>query len=247
MNAIIIDDESANIENLNNLLGKYCKQINVVGSADNISDAAFLTQDLQPDLLFLDIQMGKNTGFDLLNMLPDRNFEVIFVTAFDHYGIQAVKFAALDYLLKPVDIDELKTAVGKAEKRISAQKNHSKLDFLLDFIQNKEPRELKIALPQVDEIRYVRVQEIIRCKAENTYTCFYLSNNEKILVSKPLKVYADLLKEYGFLRTHQSHLVNPDFIKSLLKEDGGSVLLTEGSRIPISRSHKEHIKRALRG
>ncbi|GGE55821.1 LytTR family two component transcriptional regulator [Pedobacter psychrotolerans] len=245
MRAILVDDEPANLENLQILLTKNCPQVKVVAVANNIHDAFEEINLHLPDLLFLDIQMGKTTGFDLLSLLTENTFEVIFVTAFDNYGIQAVKFAALDYLLKPVDLDELKIAVSKAEGRIKRKINGDQLNFLIHQIKRTEPNILKIALPQQHEIRYVSVNDIVRCVADNTYTFFYLFDGEKILISKPLKEYSDLLKPQGFVRAHQSHLVNPKFVKSWLKEDGGTLLMKNGDKIPVSKPNRDIVKAAL--
>lgn len=243
--AILIDDEIFNLENLQTLLEKHCPQVTIIATAQNIDDALDAVVKHSPNLLFLDIQMGNKTGFDVLKQLPTRNFEVIFVTAFDQYGIQAVKFAALDYLLKPIDIEELILAVNKAENKLSTQVQTSQLDFLLQQLKKSETKVSKIALQMQGEIRYVNLSEIIRCEADNTYTHFFLSNDEKILVSKSLKEYADLLRPNGFLRCHQSHLVNPDYVKSLLKEDGGVLLLLSGEKIPISKPNRDAVKQAL--
>ena len=246
MRTILIDDEISNLENLQALLEKHCPQVTIVATAQNVSDAVDAIEKYSPQLVFLDIQMGEQTGFDVLKLLPKRNFEVIFVTAYDHYGIQAVKFAAFDYLLKPVDIDELMTAVNKAEHKLVTQMQTSQLDFLLQQLKKPETNARKIALQLQSEIRYVTLSEIIRCEADNTYTRFFLSGNERILVSKSLKEYADLLRPNGFLRTHQSHLVNPKYVKSWLKEDGGILLLTSGEKIPVSKPNKDTVKQALK-
>jgi two-component system LytT family response regulator len=244
MRAILVDDELPNLRNLEILLNNYCPSIKVVGTATQIEEAVSLIKLQQPDLLFLDIQMGANTGFDLLSLLPEKSFEVIFVTAFDQYGIQAVKFAALDYLLKPVNTDELKTAIAKAEQRFKLKSKNEQLNFLLQHL--KQPNDnAKIALPQQNEIRYVLIDEILRCEASNTYTFFFLDNGDKVLISKPLKEYADLFKPKGFLRCHQTHLVNPAYIKSWLKEDGGLLLMQNGDKIPVSKPNREMIKEAL--
>jgi len=245
MNAILIDDESSNLENLRTLLQKHCPQVTILAVAKNVADAVQAIEKQRPQLVFLDIQMGKQTGFDVLKLLPARNFEVIFVTAYDQYGIQAVKFAALDYLLKPIDIEELIAAVNKAENKLSTQMRTSQLDFLVQQLKKPEAIVTKIALQMQTEIRYVALSEIIRCEADNTYTHFLLSTDEKILVSKSLKEYADLLRPNGFLRTHQSHLVNPKYVKSWLKEDGGILLLFNGEKIPISKPNKDNVKQAL--
>jgi len=245
MKAILIDDEISNLENLRNLLEKHCPQVTILATAQNVADAVDAIGKYPPHLVFLDIQMGEQTGFDVLKLLPTRNFEVIFVTAYDQYGIQAVKFAALDYLLKPIDIDELMSAVSKAQHKLSTQIQTSQLDFLLQQLKKPEANLSKIALQMQSEIRYVTLSEIIRCEADNTYTHFFLSSGEKILVSKSLKEYADLLRPNGFLRTHQSHLVNPKYVKSWLKEDGGILLLATGEKIPISKPNKDAVKLAL--
>ncbi|MCS3552915.1 MULTISPECIES: LytTR family DNA-binding domain-containing protein [unclassified Sphingobacterium] len=245
MRAILIDDENSNLENLRILLEKHCPQVTIIATAQSVRDAVDVIEKYVPDLVFLDIQMGDKTGFDVLKLLPMRNFDVIFVTAYDQYGIEAIKFAALDYLLKPIDIEELMHAVKKAERKFTRQIQTSQLDFLLQQLKKPEPTISKIALPMQSEIRYVSLSEIIRCEADNTYTHFFLSNGEKILVSKSLKEYSDLLRPNGFLRTHQSHLVNPKYVKSWLKEDGGILLLISGDKIPISKPNKDIVKQAL--
>ncbi len=246
MRAVLIDDEISNLENLRTLLTKHCPRVSIIATAQNVRDAVSVIEKYLPNLVFLDIQMGDKTGFDVLKGLPMRNFEVIFVTAYDQYGIQAVKFAALDYLLKPIDMEELIHAVHTAEKKIATQIHTSQLDFLLQQLKRSELSSGKIALQMQTEIRYVALAEIVRCEADNTYTHFYLSSGEKIMVSKSLKEYADLLCPNGFLRTHQSHVVNPKFVKSWLKEDGGLLCLLSGEKIPVSKPNKDAVKQALR-
>ncbi|MGE9311503.1 LytR/AlgR family response regulator transcription factor [Niabella sp. CJ426] len=245
MNAIIVDDEPHNIENLQILLQKHCPDINVIATADNIDEALDIITTQQPDVVFLDIILGKQTGFDLLAQLAKRDFEVIFVTAFDQYGVRAVKSAALDYLLKPVDITELKAAVDKATEKIKQKKKNTQLDFLMDYITQQGKAPAKVALPLRNEVRYIEVNNIVRCEATNSYTWFYLTSKEKILVSKSLKEYDDLFNAQGFIRCHQSHLVNVAFVKSLLREDSGVLLMQDGEKIPISKAKKEIVKLAL--
>ena len=195
--------------------------------------------------MFLDIQLGGDSGLNLLKLVHARSFEVIFVTAYDQYGIQAIKFAALDYLLKPVDIDELVIATAKVEAKLKTKQHNQQLDFLLSYLKKDDSQPVKIALQQQKEIRYVTVSDIVRCEADNTYTFFYLRTGDRILVSKGLKDYSDMLPSNSFLRTHQSHLVNINFVKSWLKEDGGVLLLTNGDKIPVSRPNREKIRLAL--
>lgn len=245
MKAVLIDDEISNLENLQAILEKHCPQISIIAKCQTVSEAVSTIQHNLPDIVFLDIQMGADTGFDVLKLLPQRSFEVIFVTAYDQYGIQAIKFAALDYLLKPIDVEELLFAVHKAEQKVAAKVKTSQLDFLIQQLIQPNTSISNIALPMQGEIRYVALTDIIRCEADNTYTHFYLANAEKLLVSKPLKEYADLLGPPGFLRTHQSHLVNPNFVKSWLKEDGGVLLLISGEKIPVSKPNRANVKQSL--
>lgn len=244
--AVIIDDEKNNVDNLQGLLLKHCSQVLVVATARNADDAATAIASYEPELIFLDIQLPGRNGFDLLMALPHRAFEVIFVTAFDRYGIQAVKFSALDYLLKPVDIEELKTAVQKAEERIKQKKQNLPLENLLQLLENRQRRdEHRLALSSLKETRLVKTEEIIRCESSNAYTAFYLKDGQKITVSKPIFEYEELLREYGFFRCHQSHLVNKQYVKSWIKEDGGYLLLLDGTHVPVSRNKKEIVQAHL--
>jgi two-component system LytT family response regulator len=243
---IIIDDEPNNIENLQSIIKANCDNIKVVGMASNAAEGSLLIASQQPDLVFLDIQMPIKSGFDLLKELPTIDFEVIFITAYDRYGIQAIKFSALDYLLKPININEFIEAVVKAEQKINSKKESTNIQNLLKYL--KGGMEVpKIALPTLKEIMYVKVSDILRCEAENNYTNFHLLSGEQVLVCKTLKEFADLLKPHNFLRSHQSHLVNIDCVKSFLKEDGGTLLLTNQEKVPISRQNRELVKDALRG
>ncbi|GAB3931655.1 LytR/AlgR family response regulator transcription factor [Larkinella terrae] len=247
MKALLIDDEQPNLENLQALLKAYCPQVNICGTALNAGTAKNLLQAHQPDLVFLDIQMPQQNGFDLLRSLPAYNFEVIFVTAYDQYAIQALRFAAVDYLLKPIAIDELQAAVERAHQQRQLKEQNQLLQNLLHLLkagpQQEEPR---IALATAKETRFVKTSEIIRCESSNNYTTFHLSGGETLLVCKPIFGYDDLLKGYGFIRCHQSHLVNKNFIKSWKKEFGDFLVLTDGSEVPISRAKKEELKKALR-
>ncbi len=244
--SVIIDDELNNIDNLTGLLKLYCPQVMVAGTAMNADEGARLIRDSAPQLVFLDIQMPGKTGFDMIRGLSEHNFEIILITAFDTYGIQAIRFSALDYLLKPVNIAELKAAVLKAETRIREKQKNYELENLLAIISNREAKSVhKLALPTLKETRFVYPREIVRCESSNTYTSFYLSSNEKIVVSKPIYECEELLADFGFLRCHQSHLVNRHFVKSWVKENGGQLLLENGTLVPVSRSKKEAVANEL--
>jgi two-component system LytT family response regulator len=243
--SIIIDDEPNNVENLQLILRQYCPGIDVVATALNAVDGIAAIQANQPDLLFLDIQMPEKSGFDVLKAFTNIQFGIIFITAYDQYGIQAIKFSALDYLLKPININELKLAVEKARHKIIARQTNHNIENLLEYIRSGSKDIPKIALPTLQEIVYVRVDDIIRCEASNNYTTFYLQNGEQILVCKTLKEFAELLTPHNFIRTHQSHLVNLHFVKSFLREDGGTLFLTDQTKVPISRQNRDMVKEKL--
>jgi len=245
--AVIIDDEPNNITNLTQLLGRHCPEVQVVATAYSSREGKDIILSHRPDLVFLDISMPENNGFDLLRSIPDPGFDIIFVTAYDQYGIQAVKFSALDYLLKPIDVPELRQAVNKALLRKDHKQQNGQVENLLQLLQHRQDKEEhRIALPGARETRFVRTAQIVRCEASNNYTSFYLSNGEKVIVSKPIYEYDELLGPYGFLRPHQSHLVNKRFIKSWVKKDGGYLLLEDGTPIPVSRAKKELIREWVR-
>lgn len=245
MKALIVDDEASNRENLQQLLRSYAPDVEVCAVAEDVDSGLRAIKLHRPELVFLDIQLYEQSGFDLLKQLGEINFEIVFVTAYDQYGIQAVKFAALDYLLKPIDIDELTAAVSKASTAINQKQKNKRLCYLLEYLKDDNQTRPRIALPLFDETRYVNINDIIRCEADNTYTRFVLNGGEQILVSKTLKEYAAMLLNYSFLRSHQSHLVNTAFIKSWLREDGGSLLLTDGTKIPVSKLNREKAKEML--
>jgi two-component system LytT family response regulator len=245
MRAVIVDDEPNNIENLQQIIKGNCPDLIVAATASN-ADAAIAAIKLhQPDLVFLDIQMPGQSGFDVLRAFDKVDFEVIFITAYDRYGIQAIKFSALDYLLKPIDIAEFKLAIEKAQIKISSRKQNYNIENLLAYIKTGQHETPKIALPTLTEIMYVKITDIIRCEASNNYTSFYLQGGEQVLVCKTLKEFADILKPHHFIRTHQSHLVNLTFVKSYLKEDGGTLLLSNQTKIPISRQNRDIVKESL--
>lgn len=243
--SIIIDDEPNNIENLQLIIAAHCTDVVVLATALNATEGIKAIQEHQPNLVFLDIQMPVQSGFDLLRALPEIKFEVIFITAYDKYGIQAIKFSALDYLLKPIDITEFKLAIDKAKQKINLRQQNHSIENLLHYIKTGQKETPKITLPTLTGIMYVKITDITRCEASNNYTTFYLQNGESILVCKTLKEFADILKPHQFVRTHQSHLVNQQFVKSYLREDGGTLLLNDQTKVPISRQNREIVKETL--
>ena len=246
MRAVIIDDEPNNIENLRELLTRYSPHVTVAGQAGSAEAGIELILNARPELVFLDIQMPGRNGFDLLKSLSKYDFEVIFVTAFEQYGIQAIRFSAIDYLLKPIDPHELQYAVQRAGEKIEQKNQNAQLQNLMHLLMaSGQKSEHRIALSSARETRFVKTSDIIRCVAENNYTAFFLRGGEKLLVSKPMFEYDETLTGYGFVRCHHSHLVNKIYIKSLLKEDSGYLLLEDGAKIPVSRLKKDAVRQAL--
>ncbi len=243
---IVIDDEENNVLNLQLLLQKHCSGIAIVATATNADDGINIIRQNNPDVVFLDIQMPGKNGFQLLQALPRLDFEIIFITAYDQYGIQAVKFAALDYILKPIKVEDLQHAVQKAIEKSMLKKQNMHLQHFITLLQqNNSKEEQRIALPSAKETRFVQTQHIVHCESQNSYTLFFLNNKEKILVAKPIYEYEELLAAYGFIRCHQSHLVNKKFIKSWVKTDGDYLLLEDGTQLPIARQKKAAIKALL--
>ncbi len=241
--AIIVDDEKANCENLRALLVKYCNQINIVDECYSIDSAFDSLMLKKPQLVFLDIELVEGTGFDLLESLPNINFEVIFVTAFDKYALKAIKFCALDYLLKPLDIRDLVSAVSKVELRIKEKLTN---EGMRNLIENLSENIKRIALPLNDKIEFVDINQILRLEGEGNYTHVFLCSGEKYFVSKPLKDYDDLLSDYNFLRVHRSHIINLNEVKSYIKTDGGYIKMKDGSSVSISRQRKNAVVATLR-
>ena len=238
--AVVIDDETGNRENLRQLLDKYCKNVNVVAEASSATQGIEIIQANQPDLVFLDIEMPGSNGFDLLQHFSKVSFEVVFVTAYDQYAIRAIKFCALDYLLKPIDINELKDAVEKVAEKLKKDQEDNGLHV---FMQNRllDGAIKKIALPTSGRVDFVKVNEIVRCLGESNYTRVILKNGNEILVSRTLKEYEELLTEYEFMRVHQSHLINLAEVKAYIHKDGGYLLMNDESRVSVSRQKREAV------
>jgi two-component system, LytTR family, response regulator len=244
----LVDDEISAIENMQSILAKYCPDTVVIGFSTSVDQAIRFLSLQKPDALFLDIRMHNETGFDLMKALPDFNGSVIFVTAHDEYGLQAIKFSATDYLLKPINVGELVAAVQKARKKKDTYQTQEQISMLIQsFEQQKKAQQKKIALPDADEVRYINIEDIVFCKSNNSYTVFHVAGiHHPITVSKPISEYEELLQPYHFIRIHQSYLINKNKIQSFKKDDGGSLLMENGSVIPVSRQRK-HLLRDLYG
>ena len=244
--AIIVEDEKSNRDNLAKILGEYCNSVEIVALCSSAVEGRKAISELQPDLVFLDIEMPGGNGFSMLESLGQINFEVIFVTAFDHYGIKAVKFCALDYLLKPIDLLELTHAVEKVEQRLAEKSENLRMKTMLSN-QKRKLANPKIAIPLSDKIEFVEVSSIVRCEGDGNYTNFFLKNGERIIASKTLKEFDELLSDYNFLRVHQSHLINLNEAKSYIKTEGGYIKMKDGSTVSIARLRREMVLEKLKG
>lgn len=244
--SVIIDDEPNNIDNLSLLLKSYCPEVEVLATAGDAGEGKTIIRNHKPGLIFLDIQMPGMSGFDMLGELHDLDLEIIFVTAYHQYAINAMKFSAVDYLLKPINLNELQSAVGRAGKRLELKQHNIRLENLIGLLQKQQYKnEHRIGLTSLKETRFVKTDEIIRCESSNNYTTFFLVNGEQIVVSRPIYEYEDLLADYGFIRCHQSHLINRTHVKSWIKETGGYILMADNRQIPLSRNKKEILKKFL--
>ncbi|QNL22738.1 response regulator transcription factor [Hyphobacterium sp. CCMP332] len=239
INCIIVDDERRGREALSNMISEYCPQIQVLETLESVDQALKAISALKPELVFLDVELQGETGFDLLDMVPKIDFEVIFTTAHEHYALKAIKFSAIDYILKPISTEDLKEAVKKAEEKLSNKSLHENFDILLKNIKNSNKKQHKIALASSDGYMFTEVSDILYCTADGNYTYFFTKNTGKILVSKNIKEYEGLLNDHNFFRIHRSHLINMDEVKKYVRGEGGYVIMSDGSSLDVSKRRKE--------
>ena len=246
MTAIIIDDVQNARAHLINLLTKYCKQVEILGEASNAGSGATLILESKPELVFLDIQMPKQSGFELLASLGIYEFDVIFVTGYDQYGIQAVKASALDYLLKPVKPAELIAAVNKAQSNQKNKQTARQITNLLDLVQNPHKTDPRIALHSIKGIQFINPYEISRCEADDNYTNVFLKDGRKIISTNVLRFHEELLADFGFIRPHHSYIVNVKHIKGFAK---GNVVhelrMSDDFLVPVSSRKVKEVREAL--
>jgi two-component system LytT family response regulator len=245
LKAIIVEDEKRSRDTLLGLLKLYCKNVEVIAEADGVESGKAAIEKFNPDIVFLDIQMPDGSGFKLLEEIKNIKFEIIFTTAYDQFAIKAIKFSALDYLLKPIFPDDLVSAVKKVEEKRKVVSSETNVEVLLENIKKPEDESPKIVLSTSDKIHVVYINEIIRCESDNYYTFFYFKDGSRMLISKTLKENEELLKTHGFIRPHKSHLVNTQFIKGFNKKDGGHIILKDDALIPVSRRKREMILEVL--
>jgi two-component system LytT family response regulator len=243
--AIIIDDETHCRKTLDILLKEYCPEVQVLAQCDNGENGAEAIKRLEPDLVFLDIEMPHVNGFEMLEQFSEIHFAVIFITGYDQYAIKAFRFSSLDYLLKPINGDELKRAVQKVSQPVYYPLPQQ-LEILLQKLRQQPPLIHKIALPTMEGLQLVSVDSIISCISDSNYTILLLKDKQKITISRTLKETEELLEEHSFLRVHNSNIVNLNEISKYIKGEGGYLIMSDGSAVDVSRSRKESLLKKLR-
>lgn len=247
LKAIIIDDEKNSREKLQFLLRNYCGNlVEIVAICENGEEGLKAIEKHQPGLILLDVEMPSMTGFDMLKQIPKINFEIIFTTAHDHYAIKAIKFSALDYLLKPIDLDQLRESVTKAVEKHSHKNSTTQYDVFVENIKDNNRKLENLSIPTSHGLVFVKVNDIIRCESSSNYTIFHLMNKEEVVATRTLKEYEELLEESGFIRIHHSHLINKNHLKEYLKGAGGQVVMNDGTTLDVSRRKKEEVMDRLK-
>lgn len=246
LKAIIVDDETASRETLSNYLTKYCPDVEICAMADSVKTGLLEIEKIQPDIVFLDVEMPFGNAFDLLEQVKEINFETVFVTAFSNYALKALNLSAAYYILKPIDIDELVTAVEKI--KISKEKKdisiHTKI--LIENIKTINGQLQKLVLPVLEGFEVVQVKDIIRCQANDNFTDFFFANGKRMLICRTLKFYEQILEEYGFMRVHKSHLINLQFVKKYRKGKTGQIIMIDDSELELSINKKDEFLQKMK-
>jgi two-component system LytT family response regulator len=238
LKSIIVDDESKSRESLRILLEDFCEDVKVCALCQNVDEGIAAIRQHKPEVVFLDIQMQRETGFDLLTRIKDINFEVIFTTAYSEYAIKAFKFSAIDYLLKPIDIEELKHALDKVNNKLNDNIT-IRLQHLVQNLRSTSPENYKLALPTTEGLYFVKVADIVYCEASSNYTEIVTDDGKKHIVSRTLKEYDEMLTDHNFYRIHNSYLINLNAIKKYVRGEGGYVVMNNDRSLDVSKRKKE--------
>lgn len=241
LKALIVDDEEAGVESLKLLLKKYCPSVTVAATANSVNEAEEKASSVSPDVIFLDIAMPFANGFELLKRLKNKNFSVVFTTAYNEYALKAIKHNALDYLLKPIDSDELIEAVKKCEeKQAGGPPDMKKIENLMSALAQSQKAQ-KLPVPTLDEIQYIDIDNIMRMEADSNYTHIYLADKQKLTSSKTLKDYEQMLTGQKFFRVHKTHIINLGYVRKYIKGEGGYVVMADGASVEVSRQKKAEL------
>jgi two-component system LytT family response regulator len=246
LTALVVDDELNSRQTITYMLGHYCPNVRVVGEADGVDSAYTSIQRLNPDVVFLDLQLADGNGFDLLRRFEEVHFMLIIVTAYQDYAIRAFKYCALDYLLKPIDVNSLVDAVDRLQRTFSSQEANRKFQVLLSNTSTSNTKCKKLVLKSLEETRVVETDDIVRCESHNNSTEFILTSESGVMVSKTLKEYEELLATEGFIRCHQSHLINKRHVEKVLRFPSPAIRMDNGDEVPVS-VRKMDILKAIAG
>lgn len=238
---IVVDDEKRVAKTIANLIEGNCSGFSVIGIANSVKQGVELVNKHKPDLVTLDINLPDGSGFDLLQKVKDIDFRLVFITAYQEHALKAIKFSAIDYILKPIDEQELTDALKKVKALHNKENNKVILDAFLSGLNGIPKDQKKIILKTSDDIHLIHINDIIRLESEGSYTSFFLKDNKHLLVSKNLKEYEEMLSDFGFFRAHHSHLINTDFIDRFHKANGGIICMTDKSEIPVSVRKREKL------
>lgn len=245
LKAIIIDDESSSRNALRQKLSQHCGDINIINECENGEMGIAAIEELKPDIVFLDVEMPRMNGFVMLQNLKNRDFEIIFTTAYDHYAIKAIRFSALDYLVKPIEVSELRSAVERAKEKRLKNLPDKRIENLLFNIAEEKEIQSRIAIPSLEGLLFINVSDILYLEAESNYTYIFLKNGKKITVSKTLKDFEELLPSSIFIRIHHSYIINKKCIQKYIRGEGGQVVMENGKILDVSRRKKEEFMKLI--
>jgi two-component system, LytTR family, response regulator len=243
LSAVLVDDDISNLSGLGEKLAKHCPEISIIARCENAMAGIKSIDELKPDIVFLDIEMPVMNGFTMLQQLAYKDFELIFVTAYDHYAIKAIRFSALDYLVKPVEVEDLKEAVTRASVNRNKKLPGSQVEFLLEYLQKKTPK--RITIPTTEGLQFINLDDIVYLEASNNYTNIHLQGIQKFLVSRTLKDFEEMLPPEIFLRIHHSTIINKSFIEKYIRGDGGQVVMNNGIVLDVSKRKKTEFLQAM--
>ena len=245
LTSIIIDDETNSRKALRKKLSDHCTEVNIIAECENGEDGIKTIEEKKPDIVFLDVEMPRMNGFTMLQQLKNRDFELIFITAYDHYAIKAIKFSALDYLVKPVEVDDLKIAVQKAAQKRTQASGNDRLELLVQNLLNEKKEHHRIAIPSLQGLQFITISDIIYLEAQSNYTTIILNDSYKLTVSKTLKDFEELLPASVFIRIHHSYIINRNAVEKYIKGEGGQVLMKNGVILDVARRKKDEFMKAI--
>lgn len=245
LKAILVDDEENSISSLKEKINRHCPQVEILTTCDNAQKGITAIDSLKPDIVFLDIEMPLMNGFLMLQHLTFKNFELVFTTAYDHYAIKAIRFSALDYLVKPIEIEELQAAIKRAGEKQQKATPNQRLEVLLDNLGQKVHERLRIAVPTNSGLEFLKIENIIYLEASVNYTHIFLTDGRKFTVSRTMKDFEEMLSPDTFLRIHHSHIINKNFAEKYIRGEGGQVVLSNGTVLDIAKRKKAEFLQAI--